>query len=312
MVGLRARVTALLAAATVTLGVGLAYAPAASARTGPAYAHSAHRDYAQGVHRHDARSTHRDYVHRAVHSTYHGYARRGHVSEGVRSSYRHDSYARPWSHSAARAAAHRSSTSDRSGWGSAPHHDDGTPNGLFDGLFGGRLSLVNTVNTSTSGLGGTVGGLLNTAGGLVGRSGEHSSAPHATHIGTTHRHVTTSRAGHPSPAVHRGSGSLPEPGTGSSSTTHKTRVTIAQPAPDDQPSLTSHAGPPTATLSPSAAPPPPTAPAATPGAGALEPVVPVTLTSAPSGWVLFLAVVLFALAVLFIVLGAGYRGRRER
>jgi hypothetical protein len=84
---------------------------------------------------------------------------------------------------------------------------------------------------------------------------------------------------------------------------------IAQPAPDDQPSLASHNGPVAAPSSPSVA--PPTAATTAPGA-ALEPVVPVALTSAPSGWVLFLAVVLFALAVLFIVLGAGYRGRRGR
>jgi hypothetical protein len=178
--------------------------------------------------------------------------------------------------------------------------------GLLGGLLGGLTSLV---NGTISGVTGLVGDTTHGLGQLLG-GGQSSSAP------PPHSPPPTAPGGGSSTPSAPGSSTPPSaphqpPATaggtpaGSTPATHPHRTLgRALPAPADVPSLIST---PSRTVVPTTRPQP--TPASTPIAGR---VVPVSLTSAPSGWVLFAAVGLFTIAVVFMVLGAGYRGRRAR
>lgn len=182
--------------------------------------------------------------------------------------------------------------------------------GLLGGLLGGLTSLVNGTITGVTGL---IGGTTHGLGQLIGRG--HSSSPPPSSPPSSPPPTNTPGGGSSvpsapgSPTRPSSSHQRPTPAGTPAGSTPSTRAhhTLgrALPAPADLPSLVSI---PSRTVVPTTR-PQPTQQAGSPIAGH---AVPVSLTSAPSGWVLFAAVALFAIAVVFMVLGAGYRGRRAR
>lgn len=178
----------------------------------------------------------------------------------------------------------------------------GVLGGLLGGLLGGAVDVVNGAVAGVAGVARSATGLV---GSLLGGPGDSSSPPPPPTSGSNPPPTSSgSSSSAPPPST---SASSPPPASGSSTGPAPSHQVAGEalPAPADSPSIIS----PRRTQVPvvdSGSPKP------TPTPNALNPVLPVALTSAPGGWVLLLAIGLFAVAVVFMVLGAGYRGRRTR
>jgi hypothetical protein len=214
-------------------------------------------------------------------------------------------------HSATPAAAARTANlTEFDSSSTPPQQNPGLLGGLLGGLLNGATSLV---NGAISGVTGVVGDTTHALGQLLGGHQSSSSRPPPTHPGGGSGGTSGPGSSTPPSSSHHSphhsphtSPSTPGPtpaGSLSSSTHHP--LGRALPAPNDVPSLISG---PSRTVVPTTRP----VPTPTSSSPIAQPVVPVSLTSAPGGWVLFAAVALFAIAVVFMVLGAGYRGRRAR
>jgi hypothetical protein len=226
----------------------------------------------------------------------HGRAQRhpaGHAHRQVTSAQRHKAPPAAERRSAKLAAFESSTTPQQNA-------------GLLGGLLNGLTSLVNgTISGVTGLIGDATHGLGQLLGGGPPSSSPPSSPPASSPPGGGSGSPTGPGSSTPPSSSHQASGTPAgsQSGGAPSTSAHRT-LARALPAPADVPSLISS---PTRTVVPTTHPQP--TPASSPIA---EHVVPVSLTSAPSGWVLFAAVGLFAIAVVFMVLGAGYRGRRAR
>lgn len=181
--------------------------------------------------------------------------------------------------------------------------NDGGIGAVLGQLVGSTNGLVKGVSQGLNGAVTQTGSLV---GGLPGLT--HStpapppvpSAPPSSTPPHTASHPTTSGAAAPTAAHHSA-----QTATHDHLTTSHPQVVRAAPAPADMPELLGGSAP-----AANGTAPPTSSASAAPAAMPQVPVSSVALL-APRVWVVVLAIGLFALAVLFLVLGAGYRGGRR-
>lgn len=224
--------------------------------------------------------------------------RTAHASHSARSSHGSPAYLALASSDRAERGSHGP---DRAHSSANQHRSD---NGRGIGRLLGQLAGTSTglINGASR----TVNGVTHTTGTLLGaQPGTRASTPPQNPTGpaSPSPHASSRPAG---PA----SGARPASAHREALATGRDAVAKHQPrlraAPAEMPALVGQS-PPEVDHTASPVPSPTAAPAALP----VLPASAVTLL-APRVWVLVLAIGLFALGVLFLVLGAGYRGRRAR
>lgn len=275
-------------------------------------AHSTNKHPAAWPARNNQAVTHRSIAHHADSPTRHGTTTRVKAARGAPTRHR-TSHTAP----AVREATYRTHTTLAAGAPSVPAAQAAAPHQTSDGLLGGLVgAATGLVNGTVGGLDNAINGVVRTVSGLLGADGGNSPEPPGP---------GASEPGGASTPPNSPSHSPETPGRGSSVARSTTPPTPsgpagaprgnqspagsreALPAPEHAPSLISR---PTKPPTPPTAAPEPKPSSSTAVAVPQVPVSPVALL-APRVWVLVLAIGLFALAVLFLVLGAGYRGGRR-